>query len=121
MRALYAGIAAAHGAACEVEYTHEFAPTVNWDAPVAAALQAARAVVGPEGVAADTPPLLASEDFGAFLRRVPGAFVFIGNGLPGGAGGLPLHNAGYDFNDAILPVGARFFAELVSQRLPVHS
>ncbi len=121
LRELCAGIAAAHGAACEVEYTHEFAPTVNWDAPVAAALQAARAVVGPERVAADTPPLLASEDFGAFLRRVPGAFVFIGNGLPGGAGGLPLHNAGYDFNDAIGPVGARFFAELVSQRLPPAS
>ena len=121
LRELCAGIAAAHGAACEVEYTHEFAPTVNWDAPVAAALQAARAVVGPERVAADTPPLLASEDFGAFLRRVPGAFVFIGNGLPGSAGGLPLHNAGYDFNDAIGPVGARFFAELVSQRLPPAS
>ncbi len=121
LRELCAGIAAAHGAACEVEYTHEFAPTVNWDAPVAAALQAAQAVVGPERVAADTPPLLASEDFGAFLRRVPGAFVFIGNGLPGGAGGLPLHNAGYDFNDAIGPVGARFFAELVSQRLPPAS
>ena len=121
MRELCAGIAAAHGASCEVEYTHEFAPTVNWDAPVAAALQAARAVVGPERVAADTPPLLASEDFGAFLRQVPGAFVFIGNGLPGGVGGLPLHNAGYDFNDAILPVGARFFAELVSQRLPAPS
>ena len=121
LRELCAGIAAAHGAACEVEYTHEFAPTVNWDAPVAAALQAAQAVVGPERVAADTPPLLASEDFGAFLRRVPGAFVFIGNGLPGSAGGLPLHNAGYDFNDAIGPVGARFFAELVSQRLPPAS
>ena len=119
MRELCAGIAAAHGASCEAEYTHEFAPTVNWDAPVAAALQAARAVVGPERVAADTPPLLASEDFGAFLRQVPGAFVFIGNGLTGDAGGLPLHNAGYDFNDAILPVGARYFAELVCQRLPV--
>ena len=47
--------------------------------------------------------------------------MFIGNGLPGSAGGLPLHNAGYDFNDAIGPVGARFFAELVSQRLPPAS
>jgi hippurate hydrolase len=53
---------------------------------------------------------------------VPGAFVFIGNGDGGGAGdgpgAVPLHNAGYDFNDAILPVGARWFAELVRQRLP---
>ena len=61
---------------------------------------------------------MASEDFGAFLQQVPGAFVFIGNGAAGTPGGVPLHNAAYDFNDAILPVGARYFAELARQRLP---
>jgi metal-dependent amidase/aminoacylase/carboxypeptidase family protein len=59
-----------------------------------------------------------SEDFGAFLREVPGAFVFIGNGATGQPGGTPLHNAAYDFNDAVLPLGARYFAELASIRLP---
>jgi len=49
---------------------------------------------------------------------VPGAFVFIGNGAPGEPGSVPLHNSRYDFNDAVLPVGARYFAELVRQRLP---
>lgn len=63
--------------------------------------------------------MMISEDFGAFLTAVPGAFVFIGNGATGATGGVPLHNAQYDFNDAVLPIGARYFAEIVRQRLAV--
>lgn len=119
LRALCQGICQAHGAACSVRYTHEFVPTVNWPEPVAWALRAAEAVVGPEQVDGHTAPLMASEDFGRLLQHLPGAFVFIGNGAVGSPGGLPLHNAAYDFNDQVLPVGARWFAELVRQRLPV--
>lgn len=118
LRALCQGICQAHGAECSVAYTHEFAPTVNWAEPVALAVRAAQAVVGPQRVQADTPPMMVSEDFGRFLQQLPGAFVFIGNGAADTAGGVPLHNTAYDFNDQILPVGARWFAELVRQRLP---
>ncbi|MCA6215575.1 amidohydrolase [Ideonella sp. B7] len=118
IRAIATGVGAAHGAQVAVTYTHEFAPTVNWPACTEAALAAARAVVGPANVQADYPPLMISEDFGAFLQRVPGAFIFLGNGTGEQPGALPLHNAGYDFNDALLPVGARYFAELVRQQLP---
>jgi metal-dependent amidase/aminoacylase/carboxypeptidase family protein len=62
--------------------------------------------------------MMASEDFGAFLQVVPGAFAFIGNGEGDEPGATPLHNAGYDFNDAVLATGARYFAELVRTRLP---
>ncbi len=119
MRDICNGIALAHGASCEVEYTHEFVPTVNWPQCTPVAIRAAQAVVGVDKVEVDTPPMMISEDFGAFLQVVPGAFVFIGNGATDSPGGVPLHNARYDFNDAILPVGARYFAELVRQRLPV--
>lgn len=118
MRTLCQGICAAHGAQCEVDYTHEFAPTVNWPQCVPHAVAAATAVVGAERVEANVAPMMISEDFGAFLRVVPGAFVFIGNGDADTPGGVPLHNARYDFNDAVLPVGARYFAELVRLRLP---
>jgi hippurate hydrolase len=118
MRALCTGICAAHGATCTVDYTHEFAPTVNWPQCVPVAVRAAQAVVGADRVDAHTPPLMASEDFGCFLQHIPGAFVFIGNGDGDSPGAVPLHNAGYDFNDALLPLGARWFAELVRQRLP---
>ena len=119
MRDICNGIALAHGASCEVEYTHEFVPTVNWPQCTPVAIRAAQTVVGADKVEGDTAPMMISEDFGAFLKVVPGAFVFIGNGATDSPGGVPLHNARYDFNDAILPVGARYFAELIRQRLPV--
>ena len=117
MREICQGIAAAHGARCEVDYTHEFVPTVNWPQCTPVAIRAAQAVVGADNVDGNVAPMMISEDFGAFLKVVPGAFVFIGNGIAGERGGVPLHNAQYDFNDAVLPIGARYFAELVRQRL----
>ena len=118
MREICNGICSAHGAVCEVEYTHEFAPTVNWPNCVEVALQAATAVVGKEHVEAEVAPMMVSEDFGAFLKVVPGAFVFLGNGDGNSAGAVPLHNAGYDFNDRVLSIGARYFAEIARVRLP---
>lgn len=117
MRELCHGISVAHGCTCEVEYTHEFVPTINWPQAVPVAVSAAQAVVGANNVDGNVPPMMISEDFGAFLKVVPGAFVFIGNGVTDTLGGVPLHNSKYDFNDEILPIGARYFAEVIRQRL----
>lgn len=121
MREICNGIALAHGATCEVEYTHEFVPTVNWQQCTPIAIKAAQEVVGAENVEENVAPMMISEDFGAFLKVVPGAFVFIGNGATNSLGGVPLHNAKYDFNDAILPIGARYFSALIRQRLSLES
>ncbi len=63
----------------------------------------------------DLPPSMAGEDFGWFLHERPGAFVWIGNGpaTPQNA----LHNAGYDFNDAILPAAAACLAGMAVRAL----
>lgn len=120
MREVCEGICQAHGAVCVFEYTHEFAPTVNWNASVDVALAAASRVVGAERISADIVPMMISEDFGAFLQVVPGAFVFIGNGDGDSPGSVPLHNPGYDFNDDILSTGAKYFAEVAREALAVH-
>ncbi len=120
MREVCEGICQAHGAVCVFEYTHEFAPTVNWNASVDVALAAASRAVGAERVSADIVPMMISEDFGAFLQVVPGAFVFIGNGDGDSPGSVPLHNPGYDFNDDILSTGAKYFAEVARESLAVR-
>ncbi|CAM3743493.1 putative amidohydrolase YhaA [Pseudomonas reidholzensis] len=119
MREISEGICHMHGATCEFAYTHEFAPTVNWAKNTEIAIAAARNVVGEQAVDGGVSPMMISEDFGAFLQQVPGNFVFIGNGAQGLEGAIPLHNAGYDFNDEILATGARYFAEVVRISLPV--
>lgn len=118
MREVSNAICQAHGAECSFEYTHEFAPTVNWEQCVGVALAAATNVVGAGRVEGNIEPMMVSEDFGAFLQAVPGNFVFIGNGDTPQDGGVPLHNASYDFNDEILLTGARYFAEVARLSLP---
>lgn len=118
MREISVGICHAHGVECEFEYTHEFAPTINSPEYVQLAVKAATQVAGASRVDADVKPMMISEDFGAFLRVVPGNFIFIGNGASGEEGGIPLHNASYDFNDRVLEAGARYFAEVVRMALP---
>ncbi|KVZ13657.1 M20 aminoacylase family protein [Burkholderia stagnalis] len=118
MREISEGICRAHGADCTFEYTHEFAPTVNSPEYVDLAVRAAANVAGAESVDPSVQPMMISEDFGAFLQAVPGNFIFIGNGEASAPGGVPLHNATYDFNDEILSTGARYFAEIARLALP---
>lgn len=117
MRGVCEGICTAGGATCEFTYTHEFAPTINHPMCVMAAAEAARAVVGAEHVNENCEPTMVSEDFALYLRQVPGCFVFLGSKDERKEKQVFLHNAEYDYNDAVLETGAKFFAELVRQRL----
>lgn len=117
MGALAAGICAAHGASHTFRYSREFEPTVNWAEQVAPALRAATSVCGRDKVDGQCAPLMASEDFGAFLKVIPGNYMFIGTGLAGEPGGTPLHNSHYDFPDGLLLKGAEYFAAVARDRL----
>jgi len=61
------------------------------------------------------PPSMAGDDFGAFLQRLPGAYVWIGNGVKGQSSGLHLPH--YDFNDDILVRGASLLAATAERAL----
>jgi amidohydrolase len=63
----------------------------------------------------DMAPAMTGEDFSWYLEQRPGAFVWIGNGSSDG--GRELHNANYDFNDAILPAAAGYLASIAKQAL----
>ena len=113
IRRFAAGTAAAFGMSVETAFPTELPNTTNH--PEDAALAAATAVGNGFALRRDLPPSMASEDFGAFLQRRPGAFVWIGNGPSDG--GRALHNPNYDFNDAILPVAARLLAGMAKRAL----
>ncbi|MNB99251.1 putative hydrolase YxeP [compost metagenome] len=119
MRTISTALCGMNGAECAFEYTREFAPTVNWAECTAVAVNAARHVAGANRVDPDVRPMMISEDFGVFLREIPGSFMLIGNGDEAeGRGHIPLHSSAYDFNDSILETGAEYWAELIRIRLP---
>ena len=63
----------------------------------------------------DMAAAMTGEDFAWYLQQRPGAFVWIGNGSS--TGGRELHNANYDFNDAILPAAASYLASVAKRAL----
>ncbi|MDH3472197.1 MAG: M20 family metallopeptidase [Rhodospirillales bacterium] len=117
MRQIVAGICAAHGAQGNVDYRQDFVVTVNTPAETEAAVAAARQVAGAPAVDADCPTCGGSEDFARMLRKKPGCYILIGNGLEGHCGSS-LHNPHYDLNDEILGAGRDYWVALVEAQLP---
>ena len=115
LQSLCAGVAAAHGAQAELRLIPGYPPTVNSAAEAATAAGAMAAVVGADRVDTHLPPTMGAEDFAYMLQARPGAYGWIGNGP--GTGGCLLHNPRYDFNDAVLAIGASYWATLVERVL----
>ena len=116
MRRVCDGVTAAHGCKVALRYERNYPPLVNSEREAQLAREVLESLVGAENVQWDCAPTMAGEDFAFMLQARPGCFVFIGNG-PGQAGCM-LHSPRYDFNDAILPLGASYWARLVERYLP---
>ena len=115
MRQICNGIAIAHGVEVQVDFRTEFIETINAQDPADAVIRVAESQRLPTWP--NRPAMSFSEDFAHFAAAVPGCFLLLGNGEQG-AHAQPLHASDYDFNDALLPIGAQFWAGLVHDRLP---
>lgn len=108
------GICSAHGAECEIRYERRYPPTVNSENEAAQTTKIAGNLVGADNVIRDLPPTMGSEDFAFMLQAKPGSYIQIG----AGDCRANLHNPNYDFNDEVLPLGARYWAQLVEELMP---
>jgi amidohydrolase len=104
------GVCGACGAEMRLRYERRYPPTINSAAETEIAAAAAASLVGEQNVQREILPSMAAEDFACFLERKPGAYIWIGNG--DAEGGAVLHNPHYDFNDAVLPLGASYWVRL---------
>jgi amidohydrolase len=111
MREVCAGLSASLGLCAAMTYERRYPALVNTDRETDQTIRAATLVAGKEMVLTDIPPVMTSEDFAFILRERPGAYIGIGAGQTGEDG--MLHQARYDFNDRILPIGASYWAALV--------
>lgn len=81
------------------------------------ARQAAIEFAGQDNVVLQTPARLGSEDFAFMLEKVPGCYLFIGNGEGNKEGACAVHNPNYNFNDKNLVNGGAFWAYLTERYL----
>ena len=110
------GVASAHKMKVELRPspTKAYPVTCNHPAETDLAIAAMRAVAGADNVDDKVRPVMGSEDFSFMLNRVPGCYLFLGNGDT-----APLHHPAYDFNDEAIPYGVAFWADLARRALPV--
>ena len=110
-------VAAMHGVAADLNYKRGYPPVVNPAAGAALATLAGQDTVGAERVITDFPPSMGCEDFAFLLRGVgDGAYAWIGAGDVGPGEGL--HGDRFVFDDDIVPIGMRYFMNVVHRALP---
>ena len=109
------GVAAGFGGTAELDFRLIFPPLVNDTTEAEFIADTAATLVGEDNINRSGNLVMASEDFSYMLDRRPGAYIQIGNG--DSSGGCEVHNPGYDFNDAALPLGATLFARLAERKL----
>ncbi|MEE3214116.1 MAG: M20/M25/M40 family metallo-hydrolase, partial [Pseudomonadota bacterium] len=75
----------------------------------------AREVLGESALEQEVAPSLGGEDFAFMLEQCPGAYFFLGSADTPDT--PPLHNARYDFNDAIIPTGSQLLVAIALEGL----
>ena len=98
------------GARAEIKITRGNPPQVNNSKLFEVLRSALPESLGKERVTEYQNPTLGGEDFAFYSEKVPGFFFLLGCGDNKGEGNNPLHNSRFDFDEAILPVGAAAMA-----------
>ncbi len=109
--------AQSYGVKAHIDWRDGYAVLVNDAQCTAQALQVARKHFAPEQIVDNGPMLTGSEDFAFMLERVPGCYLFIGNGTGQEPGACMVHNPAYDFNDHNIAIGAQYWVALVNDLL----
>jgi amidohydrolase len=103
------------GATADFRYDDGYPPLDNDAASVDLVMKVAAAQFGPQKVRA-IKPVMGGEDFAYYLQKVPGAFAMLGIGdnRP-----YPHHNARFDIDESVLPIGVRLMVSVALEMAQV--
>lgn len=119
--------ASALGCSATMEFDRRYPPTINHKAEAQFCIDLLQEWLGKDKVQDDVTPSMGAEDFSFMLEKVPGCYLFLGNGdgdhrIAGhGLGPCTLHNGSYDFNDDLIPIGATYWVKVATQWLAKHN
>jgi hippurate hydrolase len=104
----------------QIDWRRGYAVLVNSEAETRFATDVAIRHFGADRVNPNGAMLTGSEDFAFMLERIPGCYLFIGNGADGEPGACMVHNPAYDFNDHNIGIGAAYWVALTQDFLSPH-
>ena len=108
IEALAQGVARGMRADAHLDYTFSYPVTKNDAGAANHVLRVAEDLFGEEAVLELANPSMGAEDFAYFLRKVPGAFVWLGVGEDVSG----LHTPQFAFDEGILPRGSALLTAL---------
>ena len=115
------------GCEAEITFDREYPPTLNNAKETKFCADLLVELAGEDNVDQSIQPSMGAEDFSFMLREMPGCYIWVGNGSGEhredgyGPGPCMLHNGSYDFNDALIPLGASYWVELARRRLAAEA
>jgi hippurate hydrolase len=107
-----AGQAASFGCTADIVYERGYPCTVNTEREHDFARTTALTLSGGQGIIDLEKPFMLAEDFAYMLQQRPGCYFFMGNGST-----ASLHDSRYDFNDAAILPGVRYWVTLAERYL----
>jgi amidohydrolase len=101
--------------ATEYEYRNVIEATVNTPKETGVCVDVLGKILGQENVDTKFVPTMGGDDFGSMIKNIPGCYVFLG--CRDDKHPEKLHSPYYDYNDALIPIGANYWVKLVETAL----
>jgi hippurate hydrolase len=126
MRKIVESVAEAYECSVQFTFKRNYPPTINSKDETRFAVEVMKEIAGADKVDDEFEPTMGAEDFSFMLLEKPGCYAFLGNGTGGhreighGDGPCMLHNASYDFNDDLLPIGSTYWVRLAQRFLSLR-
>ncbi|WP_454193062.1 M20 metallopeptidase family protein [Paenibacillus sp. Marseille-Q7038] len=105
-------VAAAHGATVELDYVRGYSAVYSTPELAEFAYQSATKVLG-EDLVYESPMLMASEDFSAYTKVIPGCFMLLGGGLEEEGCGYMNHHPKFRVMEEALVNGTKVEVQLI--------
>ena len=117
MKTMVEQCAVMFGVKAEMSFARVIDATCNHEANVGYCRESAARLFGEERVTVQVP-VMYGEDFGSFLDKKPGVFMFVGQGVEDAEAvhSQGVHTSRYDFNDEVIATVVEYFAEMAEAR-----
>lgn len=109
-------VAEAFEAEVAIQYKDGYPATVNTPEWAETVRQSARKMLG-EDATPVVKPSMAGEDFGRFLKKYPGCFIWLGVQIENEEERVPLHDPHFKINEAALSSGTGLLAQVAVDTL----
>lgn len=115
MERMVLGVSSLYGVTVNLEFPDFLPAVINSASATKVARKAAAAVIPEDSIISQGPSSLGGEDFSFYLQKINGCLVRFGANISVETG--PAHSSTFDFDEAVLAIGAAWYAQVALEFL----